>query len=194
MGNADRKRHVEAEHPVHPHVHGERSRFPRNARRFGGSSPRTWGTQASAAEERDPDRFIPTYMGNAGFSGGVIRPPPVHPHVHGERVAFFLYLFFNDGSSPRTWGTRCDYGYEEEKARFIPTYMGNARYRKVSHFEYTVHPHVHGERFVFNSILFYFDGSSPRTWGTPLQLKIRIKGHRFIPTYMGNAKTSSVKR
>jgi len=65
--------------------------------------------------------------------------------------------------------------------------MGNAYDHRQRGLTITVHPHVHGERQPFFTSFYWFNGSSPRTWGTH-QRSIRADTiYRFIPTYMGNA-------
>ncbi len=71
-------------------------------------------------------RFIPTYMGNAQDGPDYDGRRPVHPHVHGERWIDTNTPLYDDGSSPRTWGTPYRVREENPKRRFIPTYMGNA--------------------------------------------------------------------
>jgi len=66
MGNACSIVAVRPGITVHPHVHGERSLPWGRVDLVVGSSPRTWGTQGRSGVEAGPDRFIPTYMGNAG--------------------------------------------------------------------------------------------------------------------------------
>ena len=106
MGNADGRRPDSSSVPVHPHVHGERSPTGPPVPRFGGSSPRTWGTQPAPRWGVGIRRFIPTYMGNAGSNTFTAHTIPVHPHVHGERNRFLTSSLTASGSSPRTWGTR----------------------------------------------------------------------------------------
>ena len=90
------------------------------------------------------------------------------------------------GSSPRAWGTHSPVGYHSIVRRFIPTYMGNTHPGGSSTWTPTVHPHVHGEHYnVYDSATKSF-GSSPRTWGTPIYLRLPFYLSRFIPTYMGN--------
>ena len=49
---------------VHPHTHGEHMKLIRSRRMFIGSSPHAWGTQNLLFNPDEPDRFIPTRMGN----------------------------------------------------------------------------------------------------------------------------------
>ena len=171
MGNALTSRIGWLPCAVHPHVHGERFMIIWGTLCMGGSSPRTWGTLRERRLRRRKRRFIPTYMGNAA---GVDRPPPtppVHPHVHGERVAYATIVYFITGSSPRTWGTRTRAPVRLSPERFIPTYMGNATRRRRRVFGGTVHPHVHGERMALAVSVIGAIGSSPRTWGTPQCLR-----------------------
>ncbi len=187
MGNAGLPGRTWSGRPVHPHVHGERLNRLETQELNAGSSPRTWGTPMFFTSHLSFSRFIPTYMGNA--DAAVHRPGyrPVHPHVHGER------LFASDedrkaiGSSPRTWGTRGMLDGDVRSDRFIPTYMGNAVMAKNSRYVISVHPHVHGEREVAPGNSPIDNGSSPRTWGTPITRTPPEPVSRFIPTYMGNA-------
>jgi len=148
MGNAQHS-HSRAVLPaVHPHVHGERSNSVSKATRFVGSSPRTWGTPTVLWDNDTMHRFIPTYMGNAGYRWPALFLQPVHPHVHGERWINDPIRARELGSSPRTWGTRRDRSDTYCLSRFIPTYMGNATTGRIEHKLSTVHPHVHGERIL----------------------------------------------
>jgi len=75
--------------------------------------------------------------------------------------------------------------------RFIPTYMGNAPGEEYEGDISSVHPHVHGERLSLWSFNENIAGSSPRTWGTPRVESGEGTCRRFIPTYMGNAFSTS---
>jgi len=190
MGNANNFRRLIQVITVHPHVHGERGcRARKDALRVG-SSPRTWGTHMLTVPLLLPLRFIPTYMGNAGNTGGRTGRDEVHPHVHGERWHEVAEMPTSIGSSPRTWGTLHRQDTVSVYPRFIPTYMGNAlswlRLWLIS----PVHPHVHGERVVLAAAASWSCGSSPRTWGTPGRCLCNSAIGRFIPTYMGNAMES----
>jgi len=131
-----------------------------------GSSPRTWGTRYMFGKVAENFRFIPTYMGNAAFSRSHSRSAAVHPHVHGERVVVRLTRCAGDGSSPRTWGTLERVLPHDHVVRFIPTYMGNASGRTMRRRRQSVHPHVHGERYIGAFWALRIVGSSLRTWGT----------------------------
>ena len=152
-----------------------------------GSSPRTWGTLASIREAPGSQRFIPTHMGNATSPTATWCPRTVHPHAHGERRSFGHRFSFARGSSPRTWGTRWPRASGGVFRRFIPTHMGNAGAPARGRRGPTVHPHAHGERDVAAVQAACAFGSSPRTWGTPGNRAPGQRGHRFIPTHMGNA-------
>jgi len=65
-------------------------------------------------------------MGNALDIDFAIISSSVHPHVHGERATIEIDYATIGGSSPRTWGTHPDRNGPGHRARFIPTYMGNA--------------------------------------------------------------------
>ena len=90
------------------------------------------------------------------------------------------------GSSPRLWGTQGGDLVEGITERFIPTPVGNTRWRRRERQNRTVHPHACGEhRHAFDGPL-QFNGSSPRLWGTPEEAAAEIEKQRFIPTPVGN--------
>ena len=128
MGNARLTLQAWQNPTVHPHVHGERATTYSITTTPDGSSPRTWGTRGIRQRPYLAGRFIPTYMGNAHHMTLHILPLSVHPHVHGERRTVDAILSPRGGSSPRTWGTHILLPGERLPDRFIPTYMGNARY------------------------------------------------------------------
>jgi len=66
--------------------------------------------------------------------------------------------------------------------------MGNALAIVTPLSRVAVHPHVHGERTQRGRVNAHWCGSSPRTWGTPLNVAYQTLDMRFIPTYMGNAR------
>ena len=106
-------------------------------------------------------------MGNAIAVHLIFRIRSVHPHVHGERVAFLISFL--------------------TAVRFIPTCMGNASHRRYGNSDRTVHPHVHGERLKHTDCQDIYVGSSPRAWGTLPNHGLSLGIGRFIPTCMGNA-------
>ena len=106
MGNAPLLRPVPVLHPVHPHVHGERSRVFIARVNPSGSSPRAWGTLNQNEWVCPKGRFIPTCMGNAAVGVEWVPVEAVHPHVHGERINREMIVKWENGSSPRAWGTR----------------------------------------------------------------------------------------
>ena len=58
----------------------------------------------------------------------------------------------------------------------------------------TVHPHAYGEHDAVHIVIQFSVGSSPRIWGTPLDLLRRVFFCRFIPTHMGNTCTYQSKQ
>ena len=71
-----------------------------------------------------------------------------------------------DGSSPHTRGT-FDRGMPIYwRWRFIPTYAGNINVPVPRPVGQTVHPHIRGEHYIFDSLVPKSVGSSPHTRGT----------------------------
>ena len=187
MGNSVKRSLSPATTPVHPHVHGELPLILSGLTSLIGSSPRAWGTPSSRGRCRADRRFIPTCMGNSFQFPQGCRILPVHPHVHGELLAWAFSASVAAGSSPRAWGTLGVRHRRPGILRFIPTCMGNSpgRARTLSYLP--VHPHVHGELGLTLDGRLVCIGSSPRAWGT-LRPAIRERDpHRFIPTCMGNS-------
>ena len=54
-----------------------------------------------------------------------------------------------------------------------------------------VHPHARGERFQRRHNVALDYGSSPRSWGTPVEIAEADADGRFIPTLVGNAVAST---
>ena len=70
---------------VHPHVCGERASRSPPSSFVAGSSPRVWGTASWQEVFQAKVRFIPTCVGNGGWTRRSATTAPVHPHVCGER-------------------------------------------------------------------------------------------------------------
>ena len=174
--------------PVHPHARGERVQAIADTVFNDGSSPRTWGTHNEPAGPLRISRFIPTHVGNAHGLRDRGRYGWVHPHARGERNHHDQRFRACGGSSPRTWGTLDVCTVETRNVRFIPTHVGNAATSTRPPRNDTVHPHARGERVLSANFAGPDDGSSPRTWGTPVDARNQRAHVRFIPTHVGNAR------
>jgi len=151
-----------------------------------GSSPRVWGTLGQVGLSVFDRRFIPTCVGNMTWAIPRMRHWPVHPHVCGEHDCKPISNFMNTGSSPRVWGTlgrSCRLG---RLPRFIPTCVGNIGSVHIRLPNAPVHPHVCGEHYCKRFINIPLSGSSPRVWGTLLEIMLYLMLQRFIPTCVGN--------
>ena len=132
-----------------------------------GSSPRTWGTRRTREGLTSQQRFIPTHVGNTPRRARRPSAKSVHPHARGEHDRLGRHVTADNGSSPRTWGTRGQGHDPERQIRFIPTHVGNTQNPCLSWRLMTVHPHARGEHSVVVPAYRPSTGSSPRTWGTP---------------------------
>ena len=92
------------------------------------------------------------------------------------------------GSSPRTWGTQSEGPPASPKNRFIPTHVGNTGMPLGVFTSKAVHPHARGEHGFNFAYARAYCGSSPRTWGTREQLRVKALSTRFIPTHVGNTR------
>ena len=106
-----------------------------NTRRCPPAGPRTAvhpharGEHAGPRRRQDAGRrFIPTPVGNTRGQSSTTRPTTVHPHARGEHDTFVARPGSMDGSSPRPWGTQIQRHHASDKARFIPTPVGNTRW------------------------------------------------------------------
>ena len=126
-------------------------------------------------------------MGNAESTSRHCRATSVHPHARGERIHAGRKNSDAAGSSPRAWGTLVRRHLAQVFERFIPTRVGNARWKKLRWQVVTVHPHARGERATADKETRMSDGSSPRAWGTRRAPGDHHDLDRFIPTRVGNA-------
>ena len=153
-----------------------------------GSSPRTWGTHVAGLARQVARRFIPTHVGNTRTSRNGCGTYSVHPHARGEHRMAFGFPPIQCGSSPRTWGTQAPHRSRGVRPRFIPTHVGNTLASSPAWPASPVHPHARGEHLRVPLRIKRYCGSSPRTWGTPLQPPGRDAVTRFIPTHVGNTR------
>jgi len=151
---------------VHPHGCGELYFERDDPDLADGSSPRVWGTLDVAEHFNRDVRFIPTGVGNSfSFYRGPIQGA-VHPHGCGELFILLVIATWNDGSSPRMWGTRRRGPMVMVPGRFIPTCVGNSACQLEEGINLPVHPHMCGELMVGYCCSKCGYGSSPRVWGT----------------------------
>ena len=111
---------------------------------------------------------------------------PVHPHARGEHSKALSMIQPLTGSSPRPWGTQEKPELATNYGRFIPTPVGNTSPNKLFRPLCSVHPHARGEHGSPPSDTDNTGGSSPRPWGTQRKGHPKYRGHRFIPTPVGN--------
>ena len=151
-----------------------------------GSSPLAWGTLHPVRDIVEPQRFIPTRVGNTtrfSMSRNVIT---VHPHSRGEHGSSKKSSRSTSGSSPLAWGTHYEVLLRHLDERFIPTRVGNTCAYRGRNTRRAVHPHSRGEHFVAPGTVSAFSGSSPLAWGTPVSISRVALLIRFIPTRVGN--------
>ena len=177
--------------PVHPHARGEQFSSGMMARTVGGSSPRTWGTAVSHANEGRERRFIPTHVGNSRRRRACRRAWAVHPHARGEQSASAISGSMSFGSSPRTWGTGGLRSSAATCSSVHPTHVGNSPWRGAHGNTPAVHPHARGEQLFWCPSTRFLSGSSPRTWGTGSVAHQPDLQQRFIPTHVGNRCTQA---
>jgi len=154
-----------------------------------GSSPRAWGTRRDPVPDLVRGGIIPTSVGNTTGPrdpGAACRD---HPHERGEHVYAWNRGIYGEGSSPRAWGTPPVQEIPEPPVGIIPTSVGNTPASRLRRRRSRDHPHERGEHDDFDSTYGYYEGSSPRAWGT---LGLPEKGfvpRGIIPTSVGNTRS-----
>ena len=186
MGNITGRRIPYTIHSVHPHACGEHSYNNPIFLNSAGSSPRLWGTSQKISGYYLHIRFIPTPVGNINKIIGKYLILTVHPHACGEHTAYCRCHTGGNGSSPRLWGTYCLLSVSYRRKRFIPTPVGNITTRFFFMVETPVHPHACGEHMISGHQKKDTIGSSPRLWGTSVNVNDNPCSIRFIPTPVGN--------
>ena len=89
------------------------------------------------------------------------------------------------------WGTAASAQSGSGIERFIPTHVGNGSSTGVDYIRVAVHPHACGERLMPSVCTMTLIGSSPRMWGTVNPQQFDQWLARFIPTHVGNGRTSA---
>ena len=129
-------------------------------------------------------------MGNS--SSPWLSPTPFagHPHRRGELSPIIFSAPSAPGPSPQAWGTRSAPDSCRAGLRAIPTGVGNSPYRTPRREDPPGHPHRRGElrRLTFNTVTEH--GPSPQAWGTRCCSSRCRRGHRAIPTGVGNSYAS----
>ena len=111
--------------PVHPHACGEYRDDATQENIAAGSSPRVWGIPFPGSPAPEPERFIPTRVGNTCRWGCDPLRGAVHPHACGEYGSHSHMSRRTSGSSPRVWGIHRRPWPQNPARRFIPTRVGN---------------------------------------------------------------------
>ncbi len=112
----------------------------------------------------------------------------VHPHGCGELINNRDPSDYLVGSSPRVWGTPECPPDNVRGIRFIPTGVGNSPPSVISAGRTSVHPHGCGELSSGLPITGRVSGSSPRVWGTRVNIEEKTLVCWFIPTGVGNSR------
>ena len=170
---------------VHPHARGADSLCGSGRCTYGGSSPRTWGRPRRRERPGQPERFIPTHVGQTAGAGSPETTRAVHPHARGADIPATEQGRPNTGSSPRTWGRLQQILAAIRRIRFIPTHVGQTPRPMTQRSTGPVHPHARGADLSVRASSSQMVGSSPRTWGRHPGVREKPRPQRFIPTHVG---------
>ena len=170
----------------HPRVCGEHTNAPPIFEMRVGSSPRMRGTPQAQSRLLPHGGIIPAYAGNTP------RPVPLwsrgrdHPRVCGEHPRRMGVRHVRGGSSPRMRGTLALRPAARGVGGIIPAYAGNTIHRRICKHHGRDHPRVCGEHMSVHFYAGYWQGSSPRMWGTLRRAVGHRTRHGIIPAYAGN--------
>ena len=159
--------------PVHPRARGEQCIDWSVPCPSIGSSPRTRGTEGQHQRALGSRRFIPAHAGNSCLTTHLRRMCPVHPRARGEQLGLSSVIWEPHGSSPRTRGTGSQVRGADHQRRFIPAHAGNSLQGRSDSPECAVHPRARGEQDNLRFDALIRDGSSSRTRGTVLPIRIK---------------------
>ena len=186
MGNTPPAHPGRAGRPVYPHTCGEHLVMESSERPCSGLSPHLWGTRRRRRRPQEPDRFIPTPVGNTNDAALAASPITVYPHTCGEHLRARAISPCCGGLSPHLWGTQRCVNNSVAQTRFIPTPVGNTTYSIMRRPHPAVYPHTCGEHAQRNNVWVVVRGLSPHLWGTPTTMREQVVRARFIPTPVGN--------
>ncbi len=175
----------EGEPPVHPHVRGAHSSSAITGNCFVGPSPRAWGSPTRHPGGDPSPRSIPTCVGLTTEPHQPSDPPPVHPHVRGAHLAWYVTMTGADGPSPRAWGSPPCWDGCPQQFRSIPTCVGLTGRGESPQSRRSVHPHVRGAHLASGVRYVWQAGPSPRAWGSHDKSRLLAASWRSIPTCVG---------
>ena len=145
-----------------------------------------WGTPERRCRPCCTERFIPTRVGNTLDEQGRTVVNTVYPHTCGEHINSSRWTIADAGLSPHVWGTLITHLLKMLCDRFIPTRVGNTRWRRFFGTSVTVYPHTCGEHHLPADVFGLSIGLSPHVWGTLQRGGETAPPDRFIPTRVGN--------
>ena len=175
---------------VYPHVCGATIHHLRERSDEKGLSPRVWGNLFREARRLNPDRSIPTCVGQPSCPTLLAANLWVYPHVCGATVSPSRSSSPTRGLSPRVWGNHYQVMGKIHDYRSIPTCVGQPRCKEKYYGKGKVYPHVCGAtRYLFENID-QFRGLSPRVWGNLLKNLSSSSSGGSIPTCVGQPSHS----
>ena len=114
--------------------------------------------------------YLPTSVGHTLLPDPASMHHSVHPHIRGAYVILLNRSSPKPGSSPHTWGIQELGGADQDRLRFIPTYVGHTACSAATALAASVHPHIRGA-YALSGIA-------------------QVTDTRFIPTYVGHTPSA----
>ena len=161
------------------------------------SSPRTWGCFYGCRLTATPRTVFPTHVGVFLFQAAALPLQVGLPHARGGVSNPGLIQFFNQPSSPRTWGCFSELVAINAGAVVFPTHVGVFLDNDPDDFRRRRLPHARGGVSRSHQISRSSLRSSPRTWGCFCGFICFSRICAVFPTHVGvfpSAENPSVDR
>ena len=132
--------------------------------------------------------------GNTSTSKASLKPLRAHPRGRGEHLDFLCLLGAEQGSPPRTRGTRLIWLHEGSPTGLTPADAGNTRSYKWLIVRIRAHPRGRGEHDLLGFRRLVIVGSPPRTRGTQPAKWKGDKTAGLTPADAGNTRFAAQSR
>ena len=150
-----------------------------------GSSPLTWGKLLGPRVDDGSRGLIPAHVGKTGAGRRSACRCRAHPRSRGENGGREGGEAERAGSSPLTWGKLRSSQSDRLSDGLIPAHVGKTTRPATPASPSWAHPRSRGENPKPPALAGCVWGSSPLTWGKPIDLGTRGRRDRLIPAHVG---------
>ena len=176
----------------HPRARGENRQSRQTRLPDWGTSPRTRGKPAVAANPLAGLGNIPAHAGKTAVARAALSAVKEHPRARGENAVGSDHDSVGLGTSPRTRGKPNEISVRSTGKRNIPAHAGKTKPPCGKPKIYTEHPRARGENPWPNHGQTTTQGTSPRTRGKPDHQRAGEADIRNIPAHAGKTHTRRV--